>query len=84
MPLHHLSRALPCLPLLQIEQELANPANLASSVMFDEVMRCVRTASTNDKDKVRLAMLFTLRFEADTMRVRQMMDYLVTAGVRDR
>lgn len=34
--------------------------------------------------QVRLCMLYALRFEQDGMRIRQLQDYLVTAGVRDR
>lgn len=37
-----------------------------------------------DKDRVRLAALYALRFESDALRLRQLLDYLVTAGVRDR
>ncbi len=37
-----------------------------------------------DKDRVRLAALYALRFESDAPRLRQLLDYLVTAGVRDR
>lgn len=36
------------------------------------------------RPQVRLAMLYALRFESDTPRVRQMLDYLATAGVRER
>jgi hypothetical protein len=34
--------------------------------------------------QVRLCMLYALRFEQDGMRIRQLQDYLLTAGVRDR
>jgi hypothetical protein len=29
-------------------------------------------------------MLYALRFEQDAMRIRQLQEYLLTAGVRDR
>ncbi len=67
------------------EQELANPAaSLTAATAYDETMRLIRNLSVRDKDKVRLVMLYALRFETDTLRVRSLSDYLVTAGVRDR
>lgn len=47
-------------------------------------MRLLRVPGVADKDRVRLVMLYTLRFEGDALRVRQLMEFLVTAGVRDR
>ena len=70
---------------MQAEQELANPAtNLTAAASYDEVMRLVRSPGMNGRDKIRLVMLYTLRFESDAARVRQLQDFLVTAGVRDR
>mmetsp|Transcript_12637 Transcript_12637/g.27322 ORF Transcript_12637/g.27322 Transcript_12637/m.27322 type:complete len:611 (-) Transcript_12637:472-2304(-) len=67
------------------EQELANPAsNLTSAASYEELMRLLRMPGFSDKDKVKLAMLYMLRFESDNLRVRQVVDYLSTAGVRDR
>jgi vacuolar protein sorting-associated protein 45 len=67
------------------EQELANPAaTLTAATAYDESMRLIRNLAVRDSDKVRLVMLYALRFEADTLRVRSLADYLVTAGVRDR
>lgn len=67
------------------EQELANPAaNMTAAASYDEVMRLLRLLTVGDKDKVRLVMLYALRFEADSLRVRQMTDFLGTLGIRDR
>lgn len=67
------------------EQEVANPAtNLTAAASYEEVMRLVRNLQVSDKDKVRLTMLYALRFESDNMRVRALMEYLITAGVKDR
>ncbi|PNW80892.1 hypothetical protein CHLRE_07g333950v5 [Chlamydomonas reinhardtii] len=67
------------------EQELANPAaSLTSAASFEELQQILRGTKTQDADRVRLAMLYALRFESDTPRVRQMLDYLATAGVRER
>lgn len=64
---------------------MANPAaNLTSAASFEDILRLVRQPSTSDRDRVRLVMLYALRFEVDAPRVRQLQDYLVTAGVRDR
>lgn len=46
-------------------------------------MAC-RLPGTTDKDRVRLAALYALRFESDPLRVRQVLDFLTTAGVKDR
>jgi vacuolar protein sorting-associated protein 45 len=65
------------------EQELAtstsNPSAAAAS--FEDVMRM---PSVQDRDKVRLAMLYALRFESDQMRVRQMLESLTISGIRER
>ncbi|KAG1681582.1 hypothetical protein FOA52_014090 [Chlamydomonas sp. UWO 241] len=67
------------------EQEMANPAaNLSSAASYEEVLRLTRLPGVADKDCVRLAMLYALRFESDTQRVRSLMDALVACGVRDR
>jgi vacuolar protein sorting-associated protein 45 len=67
------------------EQELANPAaSLSAAGAYDEALRLLRNLAVRDSDKVRLVMLYALRFEADALRVRSLADYLVTAGVRDR
>ncbi|GLC59147.1 hypothetical protein PLESTB_001453600 [Pleodorina starrii] len=67
------------------EQELANPAaSLTSAASFEELARLLRASNTQDVDKVRLAMLYALRFEPDTPRVRQMLDFLASTGVKDR
>ncbi|KXZ43440.1 VPS33 protein [Gonium pectorale] len=67
------------------EQELANPAaSLTPAASFEELTRLLRAPGTKDVDKVRLAALYALRFESDAPRVRQLLDFLVTAGVRDR
>lgn len=34
--------------------------------------------------QIRLVMLYALRFEQDSMRIRQLQEYLITAGVKDR
>ncbi|GFR51106.1 hypothetical protein Agub_g13436, partial [Astrephomene gubernaculifera] len=67
------------------EQELANPAaSLSPGTSLEDVSRLMRAPTTSDVDKVRLAALYALRFESDAPRVRQMLDCLVSTGVRDR
>ncbi|MEW5306298.1 MAG: hypothetical protein WDW36_008770 [Sanguina aurantia] len=71
--------------LSMAEQDLANPAAaLTAASSHEELMRLLRVPGVADKDRVRLVMLYTLRFEGDALRVRQLMEFLVTAGVRDR
>eukprot|EP00798_Chlamydomonas_sp_ICE-L_P025257 gene25257-10905_t len=66
------------------EQELANPAtSLTAAASYDEITRILRQPLVLAKDKVRLVMLYALRFESDTLRVRQLLDFLLTAGLRD-
>lgn len=74
-----------CVCVSQAEQDLANPAaNLTSAASYDDVMRLIRSPATQDKDKIRLVMLYALRFENDVPRLRQLQDYLITVGVRAR
>lgn len=74
-----------CFDWNQAEQDLANPAAaLTAASSYDELMRLLRVPGVADKDRVRLVMLYTLRFEGDAARVRQLMEFLITAGVRDR
>ncbi|KAG2488981.1 hypothetical protein HYH03_012422 [Edaphochlamys debaryana] len=69
----------------QAEQELANPAaSLTAAASIEDVARLLRAPGTKDVDRVRLACLYALRFEADTPRLRQLLDCLQAAGVRDR
>eukprot|EP00877_Chromochloris_zofingiensis_P007831 jgi/Chrzof1/3300/Cz12g20040.t1 len=70
--------------LSTMEQELANPAaNLTAAASYDEVMTHMRGTQTSDKDKVRLVMLYALRFEGEAVRLRGMMDFLNTCGLKD-
>jgi vacuolar protein sorting-associated protein 45 len=48
------------------------------------VLRLTRLPGVADKDVVRLAMLYALRFESDTQRVRSLCDHLADCGVRER
>mmetsp|Transcript_19696 Transcript_19696/g.54990 ORF Transcript_19696/g.54990 Transcript_19696/m.54990 type:complete len:585 (-) Transcript_19696:538-2292(-) len=73
------------LELSEIEQDLASPAtNISAAGALDEVMRMCRQPDILDKDKVRLAVLYALRFEHDTSRVRRLIDCLEVAGVKSR
>lgn len=71
--------------LSMMEQDLANPAsNLSPAVLYDELVPIMGAPHFSDKDKVRLALLYVLRFESDGARVRQMQELLASTGVRDR
>jgi len=71
--------------LSSMEQELANPAaNLSAAASLDEVMRLLHLPGVTDKDAVRLAMLYALRFEHDTMRIAALMEQLGGMGIKDR
>lgn len=59
------------------EQELANPAaTLAASQAYEEVLRLLRNPGLQDGDRIRLVMLFALRFEADRERLGALLSYL--------
>ncbi|GAX73583.1 hypothetical protein CEUSTIGMA_g1034.t1 [Chlamydomonas eustigma] len=67
------------------EQELANPAtNLSAAASYEEVMRLLRMPGIEDKDKIRLAMLYCLRFEGDMLKLQQISEFLSTAGIKDK
>ncbi|KAF5831862.1 SM/Sec1-family protein [Dunaliella salina] len=73
------------LELSEIEQDLASPAtNVSAAGALDEVMRMCRQPDILDKDKVRLALLYALRFEHDASRVQRLIDCLEVAGVKSR
>lgn len=67
------------------EQVLANPAAaLTASASFEEVLRLMRTPGVQDIDKIRLVMLFALRFEQDRERLLQLLSYMQTDGIPQR
>ncbi|KAF8063735.1 VPS45 [Scenedesmus sp. PABB004] len=67
-----------------LEQELANPAAaLGAAAAYDEVAALIRNANTSHKDRARLVMLYSLRFESDAQRTQALLAGLADAGVRD-
>eukprot|EP00775_Hariotina_reticulata_P002080 gene2080-2399_t len=67
-----------------LEQDLSNPAqSLSATQAYEDVMQLLRNTAISNKDRVRLVMLYALRFELESSRIRGLLDFLVQTGVRD-
>eukprot|EP00878_Enallax_costatus_P028747 GHUV01031087.1.p1 GENE.GHUV01031087.1~~GHUV01031087.1.p1 ORF type:complete len:544 (+),score=165.71 GHUV01031087.1:624-2255(+) len=67
-----------------LEQDLANPSSgLNGGQAYEDVMALLRNTAVSNKDRVRLVMLYALRFEGgERERIAALLDFLVQAGVR--
>lgn len=78
------------LELSMAEQALATPTtSVSAGPSFEDVARLLRSSDVQstemqDVDKVRLVMLYALRFEQEVSRIRQLLDILVASGTRER
>lgn len=66
-----------------LEQELSNPASsLTAAAAYDDVVEVLHNPGISTKDRVRLVMLYALRFEGDTQRVSGLMVALSQLGLK--
>ncbi|WIA34599.1 hypothetical protein OEZ86_012919 [Tetradesmus obliquus] len=67
-----------------LEQDLSNPAApLTAATAYEDVLSMLRNTAISNKDRVRLVMLFALRFESESQRIAGLLDFLGQAGLRD-
>eukprot|EP00879_Flechtneria_rotunda_P021728 GHRR01022912.1.p1 GENE.GHRR01022912.1~~GHRR01022912.1.p1 ORF type:complete len:518 (+),score=165.74 GHRR01022912.1:467-2020(+) len=66
-----------------LEQDLANPASaLNAAGAYEDIMAMLQGKAVSNKDRVRLVMLYALRFEGEAGRFSGLLDALAQAGVK--
>ncbi|GMH43449.1 hypothetical protein BSKO_11371 [Bryopsis sp. KO-2023] len=68
----------------EVEQDLAFSANASASGTQDAVIKLLQNPGATPMDKLRVVMLYALRFESDRERVKQLTYRLSLEGVDDR
>lgn len=67
-----------------MEQELAHSPNASASGMQDAVIKLLQNPGASQMDKLRLVMLYALRFEGDQDRISRLTYRLSLEGVSDQ
>lgn len=67
-----------------MEQELAYSPNASASGTQDAIIKLLQNPSASPTDKLRLVMLYAIRFENDRERIRQLTYRLSLEGVDDQ